>query len=299
MTPPPAAVAPAVRPSRRPIEPSSPARRRGLAAPAPRRVSGPVRRAPGDRGARRPSRERAGLVTGLIAAAEVLSPRSLLDQLAERRARTRPSENLLGRAWIAVVAFALIGIVTLQLGLLKLNGGIGRALEHTALLQRENAALSVENSEMAASDRIQTRAAALGMELVAPGALHFLAAEPRSAPSRAAAALRARLTASQAGSGEAPAGSASSSASSATSPSSSEASGSGAAQAAGQASATAPGTSSASSEQPPAAAEQRPPAAESTTASAPGSAGTAAPGSGASAGSGEAAPAGGTQPGGG
>ena len=59
--------------------------------------------------------------------------------------------------------------MTLQLGLLKLNGGIGRALEHEALLQRENAALSIENSEMAAGERVELSAARIGMEYVPAG----------------------------------------------------------------------------------------------------------------------------------
>jgi hypothetical protein len=108
-----------------------------------------------------------------------------------------------GRAWIGLVAFALIGIVTMQLGLLELNGGIGRALEREALLQRENAALSIENSEMAAGDRVELRAAQIGMQLVPTGALRFLRARPGIDATRAAAALssppvRAAPTASSA-----------------------------------------------------------------------------------------------------
>ena len=61
-----------------------------------------------------------GLVVGLLGAAETLSSNRLLDRLIR------------GRMWIGIVAFALIGIVTLQLGLLKLNSGIGRALERAA-----------------------------------------------------------------------------------------------------------------------------------------------------------------------
>ena len=71
-----------------------------------------------------------------------------------------------GRLWIGLVAFALIGIVTLQLVLLKLNAGIGRALEREALLQRENAALSIENSELAAGEQVESQAEHAGMELV-------------------------------------------------------------------------------------------------------------------------------------
>jgi cell division protein FtsL len=93
--------------------------------------------------------------------------------------------------WIAIVAFALIGIVALQLGLLKLNGGIGRAIEREALLQRQNAALSIENSELAAGPRVEALAAQLGMAFASPSQLRFLDSHPRADTARAAATLAA------------------------------------------------------------------------------------------------------------
>src|SRR5271166_5256102 len=125
-----------------------------LTAPGrPRRVSGPARRQGSSGPVRSRAGEQVGLAHRLLASLESL-PRRL---------------PLGGRAWIALVAFALIGIVTLQLGLLKLNAGIGRAIEHQALLQRENAALSIENSELAASDRITSQATRLGMQFAPEG----------------------------------------------------------------------------------------------------------------------------------
>jgi hypothetical protein len=91
------------------------------------------------------------------------------------------------------VAFALIGIVTLQLALLKFNGGIGRALTREAVLQRENAALSVANSELASADRVQAQARSLGMEFVSTGALHFLTPRPERDVPRAATILATPL----------------------------------------------------------------------------------------------------------
>jgi hypothetical protein len=155
--------------------------------PRPRRVSGPARREGRERPAQRRSEGETGLALGVLAALQGLS-------------RHR---SLGGRTWIALVAFALIGIVTLQLGLLKLNAGIGRALEHEALLQRENAALSIEDSELAASDRVTSQAVRLGMELIPAGALRFLQARPRTDPARAAAALSTPARAPTTGSGEA------------------------------------------------------------------------------------------------
>lgn len=163
--------------------PAAPARRVVHSPPplvlprGPRRVSGPARRKAPDRGVRAPATSGGGVVLGLIDALERVANHRLLDRL------------LRGRAWIGLVAFALIGIVTMQLGLLKLSGGIGRAIEREALLQRENAALSIENSELAAGERVQSLATGLGMELVPAGALRFLAANPRTDLTKAAAAV--------------------------------------------------------------------------------------------------------------
>jgi hypothetical protein len=171
MTPPAAAAAPAVRPRRAPVP-------RG-----PRRVSGPGRRSPSIAPPRstRPGAARAanGFALGLISAVEALAQHRLLDRLIR------------GRLWIAIVAFALIGIVALQLGLLKLNGGIGRALEREALLQRQNAALSIENSELAAGPRIEALAGQLGMAFASPSQLRFLDSHPHADTARAASSLAA------------------------------------------------------------------------------------------------------------
>jgi hypothetical protein len=162
--------------------------------PGPRRVSGPASR----KALPQSTPWRVGetsLALDVLAALESLSQHRLLDRLIR------------GRTWIALVAFALIGIVTMQLGLLRLNGGIGRAIEREALLQRENAALSIENSEMASGDAVQLRATRLGMEFVAPGMLRFLAVSPRFDITRGAAALRNPMqplpTAAEAGGGSA------------------------------------------------------------------------------------------------
>jgi hypothetical protein len=112
--------------------------------------------------------------------------------LAETVATHRLLDRLIrGRLWIGVIAFALIGIVTMQLGLLKLNAGIGRSLEREALLQRENATLSAENSEIAAGESVESQAERMGMELIPSGALRFLAVHPSVDIGKAAAALSA------------------------------------------------------------------------------------------------------------
>ena len=45
---------------------------------------------------------------------------------------------LRGRVWICFVGVALMGIVAMQVSLLKLNSGIGRAVETTSTLERQN-----------------------------------------------------------------------------------------------------------------------------------------------------------------
>ncbi len=192
MTPPPAAAAPAARapgriahpPARTPI----PAR--------PRRISGP---------ARRPQRGSSGLARP--------QPRSSQDPIALARVLGRLSHSRLldrlvrGRLSIAIVAFALIGIVTLQLGLLKLNSSIGRTLQREATLQRQNSALSIENSEMLAGERVESSAAHLGMRLAPVSELRFLSARGQSPILPAMGALKTAVAATGSGSSAARAGS--------------------------------------------------------------------------------------------
>jgi len=180
MTPPPAAAAaPAVQPHR------------PLAPRGPRRVSGPARPArPADGARSRRAAGDAGFALGLISGLEALAQHRLLERLIR------------GRTWIGIVAFALIGIVTLQLGLLKLNGGIGRALEHEAALQRQNAALSIENSELAAGSHVEARAAQLGMAFVPVGSLRFLSSSSHGDIGKAAAVLSAAARSSGVAGGE-------------------------------------------------------------------------------------------------
>ena len=173
-----------------------------------------------------------------------------------------------------------------------MNSSIGRALERGNTLQRENAALSIENSEMAAGDRVETRAAHLGMEIVPSGSLHFLAASARADIAHAAAALAKPLSANGEPSSAAASSTGSGEASSAShTGASGEAEQSSASSPSSSTSATAPTGETAaapSSEAAPAAgrSEAQPAPAPSTSTPAAGAAG-----------SGEAGPGGGTQPG--
>jgi hypothetical protein len=99
-----------------------------------------------------------------------------------------------------VIAFALIGIVAAQLWVVKLNVGIGRAIEHAATLQRENSELAIADSALSSGERIEQLASAQGMVPAPPGALHFDAVRG-SLDVRLAAAALARPVQPQAVSG--------------------------------------------------------------------------------------------------
>jgi cell division protein FtsL len=180
---------------------------RPFAPPRPRRVSGPLRVPARNAPARRAVADSGGLVLGLLGMLEALSSHRLLDRLIR------------GRMWIGIVAFALIGIVTLQLGLLKLNSSIGHALEAESQLQRENAALSIENSELAGGNRVESQAERLGMRLTSVGGLQFHESHARSDVPQAAAALRETPKPTEATAAEAPSSEATSSEASSSSPS--------------------------------------------------------------------------------
>ena len=97
-----------------------------------------------------------------------------------------------GRVWIGVVAFCLIGLVAMQVSLLKLNSGIGRAVQTTSTLERSNASLRAEISRLSAGDRIQRLAGAGGLVMPAPSDVKYLrAGRDGGAASRAAQRMKA------------------------------------------------------------------------------------------------------------
>jgi hypothetical protein len=146
-----------------------------------------------------------------------------------------------GRLWIGLLAFALIGIVAMQLMVLKLNAGIGATLQREAALQRTNAQLGIEAATGSGEGRIEPLAAATGMTFAPSGSVHFVASNPTADISHAAAALAAPIQShestaasseAQTGSSEAGAGAATGETSAVSSESSSSGeSGSGASEA--------------------------------------------------------------------
>lgn len=92
------------------------------------------------------------------------------------------------RVWIGLIAFVLIGLVATQVSLLKLNAGIGRAVETVSTLERSNAALRSEVSRLSAGERIASLAASKDLVMPAPADVTYLRA--RDAAGDAARAAR-------------------------------------------------------------------------------------------------------------
>jgi hypothetical protein len=130
---------------------------RTVAPRAPRRVSGPAR--PNRRDQPQPRRRAAApandpFVVRAIHRTIALSDSRFLDRLIR------------GRLWIPLVAAGLMGIVFMQVTMLKLNAGIGRAVETAGTLERQNADLRAQVSQEESGSRVDAVAKNLGM--VAP-----------------------------------------------------------------------------------------------------------------------------------
>jgi hypothetical protein len=153
-----------------------PTRRRPAARP-PRRVSGPA--------ARTTRRAPAG---GAIAVAPPLGLR--IARRAGRIVDARFLDRLLrGRVWIGLLAVGLMGIVFIQVSMLRLNAGISRAVTSAETLHRQNATLRADLSKLDSSERIADAAKSFGMIQPAAGSVHYLDARRANG---AAAARRIR-----------------------------------------------------------------------------------------------------------
>ena len=167
----------------------------------PRRVSGPAappRRQPGAGGAlaasaavayprpqrapRAPARPPLRVVAGGAAIATRVA------DIALDVSTSRVMDRLVrSRMWIGIVAFGLIGIVAMQVSMLKLNAGIGRAVETESTLERTNASLRGDISRLSNGDRIQSLAGARGFVMPAPADVTYLTShDPRADAVRAA-----------------------------------------------------------------------------------------------------------------
>jgi cell division protein FtsL len=123
--------------------------------PGPRRVSGPTRTRPAAATAA------PGILVGAAGLARTLPDSRALDRLIR------------GRTWVAVIAVALIGIVAMQVHMLGLNAGIGRAVEKATTLEQQNTALRLEVSRLGSGDRIATEAKQLGLVMPNAGEVRY------------------------------------------------------------------------------------------------------------------------------
>jgi cell division protein FtsL len=136
-----------------------------------RRVSGPVARPQAVPAPR--------IGTGVFERVRALPDHRVIDRL------------LRGRVWICFVGVALMGIVAMQVSLLKLNSGIGRAVETTATLERQNSQMEAEIARLASGERIRAGADKRGMVTPAAGEVHFLRVRPGGDAARAVQRMRA------------------------------------------------------------------------------------------------------------
>jgi hypothetical protein len=141
---------------------------RPVAPRAPRRVSGPAARP--RRGADAPRTKRAAAPA---ADAFILRALHRTRALADSRFLDR---LIRGRLWIPIVAAGLMGIVFMQVSMLKLNAGIGRAVQSAATLERQNTNLRAAVSSMESGTRIDEAARHLGMVVPVDGSTHYVTA---------------------------------------------------------------------------------------------------------------------------
>ncbi len=136
-----------------------------------RRVSGPVAR---------PQAVPAPRVgTGVFERLRALPDHRVIDRL------------LRGRVWICFVGLALMGIVAMQVSLLKLNSGISRAVETAATLERQNSDMEAQIARLASGERIRAAADKDGMVTPAAGEVHYLRVRNGGDAARAARRMRA------------------------------------------------------------------------------------------------------------
>jgi cell division protein FtsL len=145
--------------------------RRGLAPRGPRRVSGPAR----------------GARTAFPPAGAVALPTPLIHRLRQIPESRSLDRLLRSRGWIALLGVLLIGLVFMQVSLLKLNAGMGADVEKAAALERGNAMLQAEVSQLESNDRIQRLAIRAGMVLPTSNNVRYLGANGKRIGGAAAA----------------------------------------------------------------------------------------------------------------
>jgi hypothetical protein len=169
-----------------PARRTRPARRAAGTGRLARRVSGPARPP-------RPARQ-----TRVARSLTMLRPLPVLGTIgshAFRAGRSLPDSRLLdrlmrGRAWIVLVGVLLIGLVALNVSLLKLNAEAGHNAEKVKALRIQNTQLRAKVSRLASAERLERTGRDLGLAMSIAGRVRYLSARPGDGL-RASKAIRA------------------------------------------------------------------------------------------------------------
>ena len=166
--------------------------RRSPAPRGPRRISGPARgKAAAPRSAPRATRSQAVARGGWEPIGiPAFAPRALdaLKRLPDSRAVDR---ILRGQTWVAIIGVALIGIVFMQVTLLKMNAGIGADVDRSTVLERQNADLRASVSQLSSEERIQTEAAKMGLQMPPAGDVRYVRTRGAEDAGKAVRVMRA------------------------------------------------------------------------------------------------------------
>jgi hypothetical protein len=172
---------------------SAPARKPGAAATrAPARRTAPPARPP-RKPARKPARARPRTSRSLAGGGHLI-PLAVgrtavaVSQIPDTRAIKRLTR---GRAWIALLGVLLIGIVGLNVATLGLTASAGDIERQIQTLGQENSVLRARLAQRLSSQRVEGKAAALGLAVPSPGEITYRDAGPdavREAARRLAAA---------------------------------------------------------------------------------------------------------------
>ena len=142
-----------------------------------------------------PARPRITLPRPRLPHVELPSPGALAHGAAVFVA-SLPESSLLdrlirGRIWIPLLGVLLVGIVGMQVENLKLNAGLGTAIEQTTNLQSRNDWLRSDVAQLSDPQRIEGIAAQHGMLMAPPTATKFLAPGSSTSVRAAIAGIRA------------------------------------------------------------------------------------------------------------
>jgi hypothetical protein len=116
----------------------------------------------------------------------VLRPLPVLGSIgshAFRVGRSLPDSRLLdrlmrGRAWIVLIGILLIGLVAINVSLLKLSAEAGRNAETVKTLRIQNTQLRARVSRLASAERLERAGRDLGLAMSIAGRVRYLSVRP-------------------------------------------------------------------------------------------------------------------------